>query len=189
MGKVTIFSAPSGSGKTTIVRRLLARYPQLEFSISATSRAPRGEERDGTDYYFLPQEEFMRAVAENRFVEWEEVYEGTCYGTLRSEVERIWQRGHVIVFDVDVLGGINLKRIFGGDACSVFIMPPSVEELRRRLEGRGTDAPEVIERRVAKAEFELTKAPEFDHIVLNDRLEEAVERTCAILDAFIGEAE
>ena len=158
MGKVIIFSAPSGSGKTTIVRRLLARYPQLEFSISATSRAPRGEERDGTDYYFLPQEEFMRAVAENRFVEWEEVYEGTCYGTLRSEVERIWQRGHVIVFDVDVLGGINLKRIFGGDACSVFIMPPSVEELRRRLEGRGTDAPEVIERRVAKAEFELTKA-------------------------------
>ena len=155
MGKVIIFSAPSGSGKTTIVRRLLARYPQLEFSISATSRAPRGEERDGTDYYFLPQEEFMRAVAENRFVEWEEVYEGTCYGTLRSEVERIWQRGHVIVFDVDVLGGINLKRIFGGDACSVFIMPPSVEELRRRLEGRGTDAPEVIERRVAKAEFEL----------------------------------
>ena len=176
MGKVIIFSAPSGSGKTTIVRRLLARYPQLEFSISATSRAPRGEE-------------FMRAVAENRFVEWEEVYEGTCYGTLRSEVERIWQRGHVIVFDVDVLGGINLKRIFGGDACSVFIMPPSVEELRRRLEGRGTDAPEVIERRVAKAEFELTKAPEFDHIVLNDRLEEAVERTCAILDAFIGQAE
>lgn len=189
MGKVIIFSAPSGSGKTTIVRRLLARYPQLEFSISATSRAPRGEERDGTDYYFLPQEEFMRAVAENRFVEWEEVYEGTCYGTLRSEVERIWQRGHVIVFDVDVLGGINLKRIFGGDACSVFIMPPSVEELRRRLEGRGTDAPEVIERRVAKAEFELTKAPEFDHIVLNDRHEEAVERTCAILDAFIGQAE
>lgn len=189
MGKVIIFSAPSGSGKTTIVRRLLARYPQLEFSISATSRAPRGEERDGTDYYFLPQEEFMRAVAENRFVEWEEVYEGTCYGTLRSEVERIWQRGHVIVFDVDVLGGINLKRIFGGDACSVFIMPPSVEELRRRLEGRGTDAPEVIERRVAKAEFELTKAPEFDHIVLNDRLEEAVKRTCAILDAFIGQAE
>ena len=159
------------------------------FSISATSRAPSGQERDGVDYYFLSHGEFMQAVTENRFVEWEEVYEGTCYGTLRSEVERIWQRGHVIVFDVDVLGGINLKRIFGGDACSVFIMPPSVEELRRRLEGRGTDAPEVIERRVAKAEFELTKAPEFDHIVLNDRLEEAVERTCAILDAFIGQAE
>ena len=185
MGKVIIFSAPSGSGKTTIVRRLLARYPQLEFSISATSRAPRGEERDGTDYYFLPQEEFMRAVAENRFVEWEEVYEGTCYGTLRSEVERIWQRGRVIVFDVDVLGGINLKRIFGDDACSVFIMPPSVEELRRRLEGRGTDAPEVIDRRVAKAEFELTKAPEFDHIVVNDSLDEAIAETTRIIDEFI----
>lgn len=186
MGKVIIFSAPSGSGKTTIVHRLLERYPQLEFSISATSRAPRGAERDGVDYYFLSQEAFAAAVAEGRFVEWEEVYKGTCYGTLRSEVERIWQKGHVIVFDVDVLGGINLKRIFGQDACSVFIMPPSVEELRRRLEGRGTDSPEAIDRRVAKAEFELTKAQEFDHTVVNDRLDDAVEETCAILDAFIN---
>ncbi len=186
MGKVIIFSAPSGSGKTTIVHRLLERYPQLEFSISATSRAPRGAERDGVDYYFLSQEAFAAAVAEGRFVEWEEVYKGTCYGTLRSEVERIWQRGHVIVFDVDVLGGINLKHIFGQDACSVFIMPPSVEELRRRLEGRDTDSPEAIDRRVAKAEFELTKAPEFDHTVVNDRLDDAVEETCAILDAFIN---
>ena len=186
MGKVIIFSAPSGSGKTTIVHRLLERYPQLEFSISATSRAPRGAERDGVDYYFLSQEAFAAAVAEGRFVEGEEVYKGTCYGTLRSEVERIWQKGHVIVFDVDVLGGINLKRIFGQDACSVFIMPPSVEELRRRLEGRGTDSPEAIDRRVAKAEFELTKAPEFDHTVVNDRLDDAVEETCAILDAFIS---
>ena len=186
MGKVIIFSAPSGSGKTTIVHRLLERYPQFEFSISATSRAPRGAERDGVDYYFLSQEAFAAAVAEGRFVEWEEVYKGTCYGTLRSEVERIWQKGHVIVFDVDVLGGINLKRIFGQDACSVFIMPPSVEELRRRLEGRGTDSPEAIDRRVAKAEFELIKAPEFDHTVINDRLDDAVEETCAILDAFIN---
>ena len=186
MGKVIIFSAPSGSGKTTIVHRLLERYPQLEFSISATSRAPRGAERDGVDYYFLSQEAFAAAVAEGRFAEWEQVYKGTCYGTLRSEVERIWQKGHVIVFDVDVLGGINLKRIFGQDACSVFIMPPSVEELRRRLEGRGTDSPEAIDRRVAKAEFELTKAPEFDHTVVNDRLDDAVEETCAILDAFIS---
>ena len=186
MGKVIIFSAPSGSGKTTIVHRLLERYPQFEFSISATSRAPRGAERDGVDYYFLSQEAFAAAVAEGRFVEWEEVYKGTCYGTLRSEVERIWQKGHVIVFDVDVLGGINLKRIFGQDACSVFIMPPSVEELRRRLEGRGTDSPEAIDRRVAKAEFELTKAPEFDHTVVNGRLDDAVEEACAILDAFIN---
>ena len=185
MGKVIIFSAPSGSGKTTIVRHLLERYPQLEFSISATSRAPRGQERDGVDYYFLSQEEFMKAVAENRFVEWEEVYQGTCYGTLRSEVERIWAKGNIIVFDVDVIGGINLKRIFGGDACSIFVMPPSVEELRRRLEGRGTDAPEVIDRRVAKAEFELTKAPEFDHIVVNDSLDEAIAETTRIIDEFI----
>lgn len=186
MGKVIIFSAPSGSGKTTIVRRLLERYPQFEFSISATSRAPRGQERDGVDYYFLSHGEFMQAVTENRFVEWEEVYKGTCYGTLRSEVERIWAKGHVIVFDVDVVGGINLKRIFGDDACSVFIMPPSVEELRRRLEGRGTDAPEVIDRRVAKAEFELTKAPEFDHIVVNDSLDEAIRETTAIINQFIA---
>ncbi len=186
MGKVIIFSAPSGSGKTTIVQQLLKRFPQLEFSVSATSRAPRGTERDGVDYYFFSQEEFMKAVSENRFVEWEEVYKGTCYGTLRSEVERIWEKGHVIVFDVDVIGGINLKRIFGKDACSVFVMPPSIGELRRRLEGRGTDAPEVIDRRVAKAEFELTKAPEFDHIVINDRLEEAVCGTCDILNAFIA---
>lgn len=185
MGKVIIFSAPSGSGKTTIVRHLLERYPQLEFSVSATSRAPRGQERDGVDYYFLSQEEFAKAVAENRFVEWEEVYKGACYGTLRSEVERIWAKGHVIVFDVDVIGGINLKRIFGSDACSIFVMPPSVEELRRRLEGRGTDAPEVIDRRVAKAEFELTKAPEFDHIVVNDSLDEAIAETTRIIDKFI----
>ncbi len=185
MGKVVIFSAPSGSGKTTIVRALLARYGRFEFSISATSRAPRGTERDGVDYYFLSPGEFRDRVAAGDFVEWEEVYAGTCYGTLRSEVERIWAKGHVILFDVDVMGGINLKRIFGDEACSIFIQPPSIGELRRRLEGRGTDAPEVIEKRVAKASFELAQAPAFDHVVVNDRLNEAVAETCAILDEFL----
>lgn len=185
MGKVVIFSAPSGSGKTTIVRALLACRDCFEFSISATSRQPRGTERDGVDYYFLTQEEFRARAAADAFVEWEEVYAGTCYGTLRSEVERIWSKGRVILFDVDVMGGINLKRIFGEDACSIFIQPPSVEELRRRLEGRGTDAPEVIERRVAKAAFELEQAPAFDCVVVNDRLDEAIERTCAIVDDFL----
>lgn len=186
MGKVIIFSAPSGAGKTTIVREMLRRFPQFEFSVSATSRAPRGTERDGVDYYFLTPEAFAEAVAEERFVEWEEVYKGTCYGTLRSEVERIWAKGNVIVFDVDVMGGLNLKRIFGADACSVFIMPPSIEELRRRLVTRATDAPEVIERRVAKAEFELSKAPGFDHVVVNDVLEDAVRETAAIVERFIA---
>lgn len=186
MGKVVIFSAPSGSGKTTIVKRLLERYAEFEFSISATSRAPRGAEQHGVDYYFLSQEEFAAKVAADAFVEWEEVYAGTSYGTLKSEVERIWEKGHVILFDVDVMGGINLKRIFGEQACSIFIMPPSIEELRRRLEGRGTDAPEVIEKRVAKASFELEKAPEFDHTVINDELERAVTDTCRILDDFLN---
>ena len=186
-GKVVIFSAPSGAGKSTIIGRLLEKFPRLEFSISCTSRPPRGKEVHGREYYFLSNDEFKARAGAGEFVEWEEVYPGTCYGTLRSEVERIWAKGHVIVFDVDVIGGINLKRIFGDDACSVFIMPPSIEELRRRLVGRGTDAPEVIERRVAKAEFELTKAPEFDHVVVNDCLEEAVGGTCGILDQFIAQ--
>lgn len=186
MGKVVIFSAPSGSGKTTIVRRLLAQYPQFEFSISATSRAPRGEECDGVDYYFLTAEAFAAKVKEDAFVEWEEVYAGTSYGTLKSEVERIWEKGNIILFDVDVMGGINLKRIFGDKACSIFIMPPSIEELRRRLVGRATDSMEVIEKRVSKAAFELEKAPEFDHTVVNDDLEKAIEDTRHILNDFLA---
>jgi guanylate kinase len=185
-GKLIIFSAPSGSGKTTIVRELLKHYPQFEFSISATSRAPRGVEQNGVDYYFLSAEEFTEAVAADKFVEWEEVYKGTCYGTLRSEMERIWSKGNIILFDVDVMGGIRLKEIFGEDAMSIFVMPPSIEELRRRLEGRGTDAPEVIEKRIAKASFELTKAPEFDKQVVNDDLEVAVAEVAEIVKNFIA---
>lgn len=187
MGKVVIFSAPSGSGKTTIVRRLLEQYTQFEFSISATSRQPRGAERDGVDYYFLTAEAFAAKVKEDAFVEWEEVYAGTCYGTLKSEVERIWAKGNVILFDVDVMGGISLKRIFGDKACSIFIMPPSIEELRRRLIGRATDTMEVIEKRVSKAAFEIEKAPEFDQTVINDDLEKAVEDTRAIINQFLAQ--
>lgn len=185
MGKLVIFSAPSGSGKTTIVHQLLKHFDCFEFSISATSRKPRGEEQNGKDYYFLTNEEFKELVAKDEFVEWEEVYQGTCYGTLKREMERIWAKGHIILFDVDVMGGISLKRLFGEDACSVFIMPPSIEELERRLRGRGTDAEEVILKRIAKAEFEISKAPEFDHVVINDKLEDAVAEVTNILNDFI----
>ncbi len=185
-GKIIIFSAPSGAGKSTLIGHLLERFPQLEFSISATSRAPRGSEVNGKEYYFLSNEEFKNKVAAGEFVEWEEVYAGTCYGTLRSELKRIWDKGHVIVFDVDVKGGVNLKKIFGADALSIFIMPPSVEELRRRLEKRGTDAPETIAKRVAKAEEEITYAPLFDKIVVNDSLESAIADAIRITESFIG---
>ena len=185
MGKLVIFSAPSGSGKTTIVRELLKRFDCFEFSISATSRQPRGVEQNGVDYYFMSNDEFKARVERDEFVEWEEVYAGTCYGTLKSEMERIWAKGNVIIFDVDVMGGINLKRLFGEDACSVFIMPPSVEELERRLRGRGTDAEEVIQKRIAKAEFEISKAPEFDHVVINDKLDVAVEEAAGIITNFL----
>ena len=185
MGKLVIFSAPSGSGKTTIVRELLQRFPQFEFSISATSRQPRGKEQHGIDYYFLSADEFRQRVERDEFVEWEEVYAGTCYGTLKSEVERIWAKGNVIVFDVDVMGGINLKRLFGDDACSIFIMPPSVEELERRLRGRGTDSEEVIQKRIGKAEFELSKSPEFDYTVVNDVLADAVNEATDIINNFL----
>ncbi|MEG0789328.1 MAG: guanylate kinase [Alistipes sp.] len=185
MGKVIIVSAPSGSGKTTIVKQLLQLFPCLEFSISATSRAPRGCERDGVDYYFFSSEEFRQAVDRKRFVEWEEVYKGTCYGTLRDEVERIWSKGNVIVFDVDVIGGLNLKRIFGQDALSLFIMPPSLTELHARLVNRGTDSAQVIEQRLAKAEFELTKAPEFDYVLVNDTLDKAITEAHTVIHSFL----
>lgn len=184
MGKLVIFSAPSGSGKTTIVRELLQRFPRLEFSVSATSRAPRGKERNGVDYFFLSPEEFRQAVQEDKFVEWEEVYSGTCYGTLRSEMERIWQKGNVIVFDVDVIGGLNLKRIFGDRACAIFIMPPSIETLRERLVKRGTDSPETIECRVAKGGVRTHQSSQIRPCVINDDLAQATRRRPASSSVF-----
>ncbi len=184
-GKLVILSAPSGSGKTTIMKQVVGTFPQLEFSISATSRAPRGEERDGVDYYFVTAEQFRADVEAGAFVEWEEVYGGTLYGTLRAEVERIWDKGHTIIFDVDVKGGVNLKKIFGDRALSIFIMPPSVGELRRRLTLRGTDSPEAIEKRVAKAEEEMMYAPQFDLTVVNDVLEAAVEEVERAIGGFL----
>lgn len=186
MRKVVIFSAPSGSGKTTIVKYLLGELPTLEFSISATSRAPRGKEKNGVDYFFFTAEEFAAAVDRGLFVEHEEVYAGTCYGTLRSEVERIWAKGGVVVFDVDVVGGVNLKKTFGEDALSLFIQPPSVDELRNRLVGRGTDSVEAIERRVGKAAEELTYASKFDCVVVNDDLAQAQATALAAVRSFIG---
>ena len=185
-GKVVIFSAPSGAGKSTIIGRLLEKFPRLEFSISCTSRPPRGKEVHGREYYFLSNDEFKARAGAGEFVEWEAVYPGTCYGTLRSEVDRIWEKGSVIVFDVDVKGGVNLKKTFGASALSVFIMPPSVEELRRRLVGRGTDSAETIEKRVAKAEQEIAHAPQFDRVIVNDSLEEAVAEAEKTVAEFIG---
>lgn len=182
---IIIFSAPSGSGKSTIVNYLLERHPELEFSVSATSRAPRGTEQHGEAYYFLTTEEFKQKIAENAFVEYEEVYSGCYYGTLKSEIERISAKGHHVVFDVDVVGGCNLKRIFGEDALSIFIAPPSVEVLRQRLKGRGTDSDEMIEKRVDKAEYEMTFAPKFDRIIVNDRLEDAQQEAETAILQFI----
>ena len=176
MKKVIIFSAPSGSGKSTIVNYLLSRGLGLEFSISATCRSPRGEERHGKEYYFFSTEEFRQKIDKDDFLEWEQVYPGCYYGTLKSELERIWAKGHTVVFDVDVVGGVNIKKIFGERALSIFVQAPSVEVLRQRLESRGTDSAEKIEERVAKAEYEMTFADKFDIVVVNDKLESALEQ-------------
>ena len=185
--KVLIFSAPSGSGKSTIVNHILGIYPDsMEFSVSATSRAPRGEEKHGREYYFLSVEEFRQLIEEDKFVEFEEVYEGRFYGTLKSECERIWKAGHVIVFDVDVKGGVNLKKYFGDAALSVFIKAPSVEVLRERLIKRGTDSPEKIEERLAKAEIEMADAPLFDTILGNDDLATTKKELDKELAKFLG---
>lgn len=174
MGKVIIFSAPSGAGKSTIVNYLLDKGLGLEFSVSATCRPPRGKEQHGKEYYFFTQDEFRQRIEAGEFLEFEEVYPGCFYGTLNSEVERIWARGHTVLFDVDVVGGLNIKKKFGKQALAVFIQPPSVEVLQQRLIGRGTDEPDKIAQRVAKAEYELSFANRFDTVIVNDRLEEAL---------------
>lgn len=185
--KVVIFSAPSGSGKSTVVSHVLPLHPEMEFSVSATSRKPRGTEQDGVEYLFYSADIFCKLVEMDKFVEYEEVYKDNFYGTLKSEVNRIWSKGHVIIFDVDVKGGVNLKKYFGDRALSVFIQAPSVEVLRQRLINRGTDSLEAIEARVAKAAEEMTYADKFDYILVNDDLETALKEAEQVVDKFLCE--
>jgi guanylate kinase len=186
-GKLIIFSAPSGSGKTTLVKHLL-NQPQLDlaFSISATSRAPRGQEQHGQDYYFLSDAGFKQRVLKGDFLEWEEVYSGTKYGTLRSEVERIWQTGKTVIFDMDVVGGLNLKGLYGDKALAVFVMPPSLEVLEKRLRGRQTDSEDKIRQRLAKARKELGRADRFDHVLVNNDLDLAKREAVNLVKIFLG---
>lgn len=185
-GKLIIFSAPSGSGKSTIIGRLM-QHPELRlaFSVSCTSRAPRGTERNGVEYFFLSPQEFRERIAADEFLEYEEVYQDRFYGTLKEQVERQSAAGDNVVFDVDVKGGCRIKEFYGDRALSVFIQPPSVEELRRRLEGRGTDAPEVIAQRIERAEFELSFSQKFDRVVINDDLERAIGEAYTIVSDFL----
>ena len=186
-GKMLIVSAPSGSGKSTIVQWLMQQHPELKlsFSISCTSRAPRGTEQNGVEYFFISPEEFRERIAKHEFLEYEEVYHDRFYGTLKQQVENQRNQGQNVVFDVDVKGGINIKKQYGDEAMSLFIQPPSVEELRRRLEHRATDTPEAIKERLDKAAYEMTFAPQFDHIVVNDDLETAKQETLRLVRDFL----
>ena len=187
-GKLIIFSAPSGTGKSTIIRWLMKEHPELNlaFSIACTSRAPRGEEQNGVDYFFITPEEFRARIEDDEFLEYEEVYTDRFYGTLKSQVERQLEAGQNVVFDVDVKGGGNVKKHYGDKALSIFIQPPSIAALRQRLEHRATDAPEVIDQRIARAEFELSFAKQFDKIVINDILDYAKADTLALVKDFLG---
>ena len=186
-GKVIIVSAPSGAGKTSIVRHLLEQVPELKFSISATTRPKRDYEIDGKDYYFLTPEQFKERLANDEFLEWQEVYADQFYGSLKSEVERIWSNGQPVIFDVDVLGGLNIKKFYGDEALSVFIEPPTLEELMNRLKKRGTETEESLKKRLDKAEYELSFAPQFDRIVLNDDLATAQQEMIDLVQAFLEE--
>ncbi len=187
MGKLVIFSAPSGSGKSTLVNHLMSQpNANFAFSISCTSRAPRGEEQNGREYYFLTPEEFRKRIANDEFLEYEEVYADKFYGTLKSEVERLSDAGYTVLFDVDVKGGINIKKFYGDRALSIFVQPPSVEELSRRLHSRGTDSEEVIKVRLDKAAYELSFAPQFDRIIVNDDLDKAKAEVVKVVDDFIN---
>lgn len=183
--KLIIVSAPSGAGKTTIVRHLLSLPLPLSFSVSATSRSPREGEENGRDYYFMSPGEFEEKIAEGAFLEWEEVYAGTYYGTLKSEVDRIWDNGKSVLFDVDVVGGLNIKKIYGSQALAVFVQPPSVDTLRKRLQARSTESDEKIAARVAKADHEMSFAPRFDVILVNDKLEDALREAEVLVKNFL----
>lgn len=187
-GRLLIFSAPSGSGKSTIVQWLMKEHPELNmhFSISCTTRAPRGTEQNGVEYFFISPDEFKEKIAQDAFVEYEEVYTDKYYGTLRSQVTEMTENGQNVVFDIDVKGGCNIKRQYGNKALSIFIQPPSIEELRRRLEGRATDAQEVIEQRLSKASYELTFADKFDIVIVNDDLEKAKADTLNAINEFLN---
>lgn len=186
MGKLLIFSAPSGSGKSTIINYLLEQDINLHFSISATSRLPRGEEKDGVEYYFLTPDQFREKINNDEFLEYEEVYTDRYYGTLKSEVQRILDQGGNVVFDLDVVGGCNVKKYYGEKSLSIFIQPPSIEELKNRLSKRGTDSPEVIEARIAKAEYELTFAPKFDIVINNHDLATAQKDVLSAISNFLN---
>jgi len=185
-GKLVIVCAPSGSGKTTIVRAVLPQITALEFSVSACSRSPRQGEVDGRDYYFLSADEFRSRIDKGDFLEWEEVYPGSYYGTLKSEVQRIWENGKYVIFDVDVIGGLNIKKQYPDNSLAIFIMPPSVDELKNRLMSRGTENEESLNKRIARAEYEIGFAPDFDLTIVNDDLEIAIRETFEALNNFLA---